>query len=89
MKEFGLFGNKGTFKQMNFKVFETLEAAKTYCEANNIKICGNQNKSHLKGIEIMENARSITDHPFSGDTCFVLGNEVSLILLKFLGIWIE
>merc|ERR1711971_1542037 len=29
----------------------------------------------LCGIEIMDSARSIIEHPFAGSTCFMLGNE--------------
>ena len=55
MKEYGLFGNKGTFKKMNLKFFETPELVKEHCVKNGYKICG---------IEIMENAKSITDSPY-------------------------
>ena len=40
MKEFHCFGNQGTFKQIDFQAFHSLEEAKKYFMENNIKVCG-------------------------------------------------
>ncbi|CAH0482806.1 unnamed protein product [Peronospora belbahrii] len=41
---------------------------KVHCQERNIRIYG---------VEIMQNAKSITDRPFHGDAAFIMGNEGS------------
>ena len=53
---------------MTMRMFESLKDVKTYCTEQTIKICG---------VEIMEEARPVHEQPFTGDTCFMLGNEGS------------
>ena len=69
MKEFGLFGNKGTFKQMDYECFPSLYVAKEYFISHKISVVG---------VEIMNTAISITQSPFKGDSVFLPGNEVQL-----------
>lgn len=71
MKEFHCFGNQGTYKQIDFQPFTSLEEAKKYLNENKIKVCG---------VEIGENSVPIHKHPFTGHTAFFLGNEGSGIL---------
>ena len=35
-----MFGNQGTFRQIEFQPFQSLEDAKKYFVENNIKVCG-------------------------------------------------
>lgn len=67
-KKMRTFGSQGTHTKTDFKYFEGLKDVRAYCTENKIAICG---------IEIMENARPIQEHPFQGDTLFMLGNEGS------------
>ena len=60
------YGDRGTFNKMKMRVFPTIDDIRVYCTEKNIKICG---------IEILPQAQSISDHPFTGDTLFMLGNE--------------
>jgi len=52
---------------MEFYNFGSLGEAREYFVCNKIRVCG---------VEIDESARSIVEHPFVGDTVFILGNEV-------------
>ncbi|RLN97106.1 hypothetical protein BBJ28_00011531 [Nothophytophthora sp. Chile5] len=45
----------------------TLQDCRAHCQALGIRIIG---------VEIMASARSISERPFSGDTAFIMGNEV-------------
>ena len=49
----------------------TLNDCRMYCMERNIRIIG---------VEIMPNANSIADHPFHGDSAFMMGNEVPACL---------
>ncbi|KAL4123877.1 hypothetical protein PRIC2_009723 [Phytophthora ramorum] len=46
----------------------TLKDCRALCQERGIRIVG---------VEIMEDAKSIADHPFRGDTAFIMGNEGS------------
>mmetsp|Transcript_55294 Transcript_55294/g.140253 ORF Transcript_55294/g.140253 Transcript_55294/m.140253 type:complete len:243 (+) Transcript_55294:60-788(+) len=65
-KKLATFGNQGTAGYSPERYFDTLETAKADCVARGIRICG---------IEIDESARPVQEHPFSGPTAFMLGNE--------------
>ena len=60
------FGNQGTTLHCEFRHFPDIKIAKEYLVSQNIK---------LVGIEITDDSTPIQSHPFSGDTCFMLGNE--------------
>ena len=62
------FGSQGTANKTNMRVFSSLQSVKEHCSQNKISICG---------IEIMPDAKPIQEHPFRGDTLFLLGNEGS------------
>ena len=49
-----------------FEYFEDIESLKKYLKENNITPCG---------VEIGANCIPIQNHPFKGNTLFVLGNE--------------
>ncbi|RLN70824.1 hypothetical protein BBJ28_00021873 [Nothophytophthora sp. Chile5] len=46
----------------------TLQDCRAHCQTLGIRVIG---------VEIMANARSISERPFSGDTAFIMGNEGS------------
>ncbi|KAG7387172.1 hypothetical protein PHYBOEH_008346 [Phytophthora boehmeriae] len=46
----------------------TLRDCRQHCQERNIRIVG---------VEIMNDAKSIAEQPFSGDTAFIMGNEGS------------
>lgn len=62
------FGSQGTATKMPTRFFNHVNEVKAYCVEQNIKICG---------IEIMPGSRPIQEHPFQGNTLFMLGNEGS------------
>eukprot|EP00761_Pharyngomonas_kirbyi_P005600 gb/GECH01005605.1/.p1 GENE.gb/GECH01005605.1/~~gb/GECH01005605.1/.p1 ORF type:complete len:252 (+),score=68.42 gb/GECH01005605.1/:1-756(+) len=64
--KFALFGNKGSSDHMNFKYFGNVSEAVHWLKERNIAIVG---------VEIGESAQPIQNHPFTGSTCFILGNE--------------
>ena len=67
MKNFHLFfGAQGTAKKLSYEVFFSIEDAKEHFIKNKIKVCG---------IEITKTSKKVTEHPFEGNTCFILGNE--------------
>jgi tRNA G18 (ribose-2'-O)-methylase SpoU len=47
----------------------TLKDCRAHCVERGIRVVG---------VEIMHDAKSIADHPFQGDTAFIMGNEVRL-----------
>ncbi|CAL1145087.1 unnamed protein product [Cladocopium goreaui] len=65
-KKIATFGNQGTMAHANVRHFETLQAAKAELAARGARICG---------IEIDDTAQAVTQHPFTGSTAFMLGNE--------------
>lgn len=67
-KKISCFGSQGTANKTKFQYFTGLKYVKQFCVERNIKICG---------VEIMPEARPIHEHPFTGDTLFMLGNEGS------------
>jgi len=65
-KKLATFGNQGTAGLVPQRHFDTLELAKADLATRGIRICG---------IEIDDAARPVQEHPFSGPTAFMLGNE--------------
>eukprot|EP01012_Entosiphon_sulcatum_P016387 TRINITY_DN21301_c0_g1_i1.p1 TRINITY_DN21301_c0_g1~~TRINITY_DN21301_c0_g1_i1.p1 ORF type:complete len:284 (-),score=66.18 TRINITY_DN21301_c0_g1_i1:23-817(-) len=61
------FGNQGTVRFMRIRYFLKLEDALRHIRvACNARLCG---------VEILPQARPVHEHPFEGNTCFLLGNE--------------
>ena len=67
-KKLSLFGNQGTQRYCSFTHFDSIEEAKVELRKRGVK---------LVGIEITDTAAPIQEHPFSGPTCFMEGNEGS------------
>ncbi|CAE8637391.1 unnamed protein product [Polarella glacialis] len=65
-KKLATFGNQGTAQHAQTRHFDSLEAAKEFLTGRGARICG---------IEIDDNAKPVSTHPFSGPTAFMLGNE--------------
>ena len=65
-KEFKTYGNFGTYDSRIQKHFYTLEDAVEYLHENDFT---------LTGLEINQNSKNIEEHPFSGNTAFLPGNE--------------
>ncbi|GJP54917.1 hypothetical protein CLOM_g13931 [Closterium sp. NIES-68] len=65
-RDFSAFGSHGAADHVSLKHFNSLTDAKTYLQERDCSICG---------VEIVDNARPIQSHPFSGNTAFLLGNE--------------
>ena len=62
------FGSQGTATKMPMRFFPSTNNVREYCTENKIAICG---------IEITPDSKPIQEHPFRGDTLFMLGNEGS------------
>jgi tRNA G18 (ribose-2'-O)-methylase SpoU len=60
------FGSQGTTSHVSFRHFPTLALCKEFLVSRGIS---------LIGVEITDTSKSVTSHPFHGDTCFMLGNE--------------
>jgi tRNA G18 (ribose-2'-O)-methylase SpoU len=66
LKEFKMFGNQGTYKEIEYEPFPSLEECKEALNKKGIRICG---------VEIGEGSLPIQSQPFTGSTAFFLGNE--------------
>jgi tRNA G18 (ribose-2'-O)-methylase SpoU len=66
LKEFKMFGNQGTYKEIDYEPFGSLEECKETLNKKGIRICG---------VEIGEGSLPIQSQPFTGSTAFFLGNE--------------
>ncbi|XP_022761193.1 uncharacterized protein LOC111307439 isoform X2 [Durio zibethinus] len=64
-RDFNAFGSHGSTSHLRFRHFHSLTDARLFLKKD-CDICG---------IEITENAVSVTDHPFKKSTAFLLGNE--------------
>lgn len=65
--KYELYGAHGSDKHIPIKHFFKLEEAKKYLSDNGVKLCG---------VEILPESKDVSTHPFTGDTAFMLGNEV-------------
>lgn len=59
--------DRGAKNRLNFTHFQSLEEAETYLRQ--------EKKCKIFGIEIMENAKSLRENPFTTSTAFMFGNE--------------
>lgn len=66
LKEFNMFGNQGTYKQIEYEPYNSLEECKEQLTKQGIKVCG---------VQIGEGSFPIQSHPFTGSTAFFLGNQ--------------
>lgn len=67
-RELQTFGNQGTVKKMPLRQFTSLVEMKEHACARQVQVCG---------VEIVPEARSVWDSPFTGSTAFLMGNEGS------------
>ncbi|BBM98925.1 hypothetical protein MPTK1_1g17240 [Marchantia polymorpha subsp. ruderalis] len=65
-KDFNAFGSHGASLHVQFRHFHTLPEAALYLKAKDVDICG---------VEIVEGAQAVNNHPFRRSTAFMLGNE--------------
>lgn len=65
-KDATFYGAKGTRSRVNIQYFASLESVRGFCTERGVRICG---------IEIMDQARAVHEHPWTGSTAFILGNE--------------
>lgn len=61
-----MFGNQGTYKEIEYEPFNSLEECKEVLHQRGIRICG---------VEIGQGSLPIQAQPFTGSTAFFLGNE--------------
>ena len=66
LKEFSMFGNQGTYKQLEYVPHASLAQCKHTLNEQGVRICG---------VEIGEGSLPVQQHPFTGSTAFFLGNE--------------
>lgn len=66
LKQFKMFGNQGTYKQIEYQPYNSLEECRDDLHAKGVRICG---------VEIGQGSLPIHQQPFSGSTAFFLGNE--------------
>lgn len=62
-----LFGSQGTHKHVQLRFFDSLKESINYLKTE--KHCT------IYGVEIMDEAVSVVQRPFEGNSAFVLGNE--------------
>ncbi len=66
-KKFNTFGNHGSADYMELKHFEELRECREW-------LVGERGCT-IFGVEIIEGARAIQEHPFTGNAAFIMGNE--------------
>ena len=65
-KKASTHGHQNTRKYMRFEHFPTLAACRTHLKEAGFSIIG---------VEIGDNSKDVTTHPFTGPTAFIFGNE--------------
>eukprot|EP00898_Chlorokybus_atmophyticus_P006855 jgi/Chlat1/7170/Chrsp57S06840 len=76
-KRFNTFGSHGAADFVKFRHVHSLDEAREYLKRLGCTICG---------IEIVDSARPVQEHPFQGSTAFLLGNEGSGLSSKQMAI---
>jgi hypothetical protein len=76
-RHFNTFGSHGSAEHCAMRHFPTLDAAVEYLRA--------ERRAAIVGVEIDDAALPVTAQPFTGNTAFMLGNEVSMFC--FSGGW--
>lgn len=74
-REYNAFGAHGADGHVRFEHFDSLGDARK-------KLKEERGCTQILGVEIVEDARPIESHPFTGSTAFIMGNEVRLIDTK-------
>ncbi|XP_031482088.1 uncharacterized protein LOC116252143 isoform X2 [Nymphaea colorata] len=65
-RDFNTFGSHGSVPHVRFRHFYSLSDARLYLKERGCDICG---------IEIVDGATAVHEHPFKRSTAFILGNE--------------
>ena len=65
-KSVSFFGSKGTKSFVPLLYFDSMDEACGYARNDGCSICG---------VEILDQSKNVVSHPFSGPTCFIMGNE--------------
>lgn len=68
-RQFNTFGAQGSDNHVDFEHFETLNEARRVLKEE-------RNCTRVLGVEIVDGASAVETHPFTGNTAFILGNEV-------------
>lgn len=68
-RHFNGFGSHGAANHVELDYYATLEDC-----CSRLK---HERHCRIVGVEIMSTAKAVHEHPFSGPTAFMLGNEVS------------
>ena len=68
-RQFNTFGAQGSDNHVEFEHFETLQECRRV-------MMDERGCTQILGVEIVEGARAVHAHPFTGNTAFILGNEV-------------
>ena len=71
-REYNAFGAHGADGHVRFEHFDSLQDARK-------KLKEERRCTQILGVEIVEDARPIESHPFTGNTAFIMGNEVRSI----------
>ena len=71
-REYNAFGAHGADGHVRFEHFDSLQDARK-------KLKEERGCTQILGVEIVEDARPIESHPFTGNTAFIMGNEVRSI----------
>lgn len=66
-RQFNAFGSHGADAHVNFEHFDSLTDARSKLKERGCSL--------ILGVEIMDDAKPIESHPFTGDTAFIMGNE--------------
>lgn len=75
-RKFNAFGSQGADAHVAFEHYETLREAREGLTAK-------RGVTRVLGVEIVESAEPIESHPFTGNTAFVMGNEVCFNAKRF------
>jgi tRNA G18 (ribose-2'-O)-methylase SpoU len=67
-RQFNTFGSHGADGYVHFEHFDSLSAARETLK-------GERGCTQILGVEIVDDARAIESHPFTGNTAFIMGNE--------------
>ena len=71
-REYNAFGAHGADGHVRFEHFDSLQDARK-------KLKEERGCTQILGVEIVEDARPIESHPVTGNTAFIMGNEVRSI----------
>ena len=74
-RQFNTFGAQGSDNHVDFEHFESLQECRRVMKDE-------RGCTQILGVEIVEGARAVHEHPFTGHTAFILGNEVRVARIE-------